>query len=83
MNTAIKTMQMFAEKSERKEGFSDDDIVPLVILLLFVMWVVLVLFLGKTLWNKTLVPATGLKQVDYMQFLGIFVLVRIFLMFMN
>ncbi len=81
--TTVHTIQAIADKDRKKENFTEDDVMPLVLLILFIVWVLLVLFLGKTLWNKCLVPAVGVNQVGTMQFLGIFVLIRILFMFMN
>jgi hypothetical protein len=77
-------------EDEKKEGFSSakaaahttEKMLAVVLTLVFYVGVVmLVAFLGASLWNSTLVPAVaGVKEVTSLQLLGIYFLVRFFLM---
>lgn len=75
------------EKKEQKEGFANpavkqtEALVAIVLHIAFQIAVILlVAFLGATLWNETLVPAmTCVKKVSTLQILGIYFLARFFL----
>ena len=77
-------------EDEKKEGFSSAKAAAhttekmLVVILTIVFYfcvVMLVAFLGASAWNSALVPAvSGVNEVTSLQLLGIYFLVRLFLM---
>lgn len=80
---------MVAGGDKKKEEFgnqqavrSTEALLAMVLTIMFYVGVaLLVAFIGSTLWNETLVPAVSVvKKVGTVQILGIYLLVRFFLM---
>lgn len=78
-------------KKEKKEGYEnavavvESDVEKTLVLVLTLLFHVGVIFLvgmvGATLWNRCLVPSvTFAKKVTSLQILGVYILVRFFLM---
>lgn len=64
--------------SESFQNLGDGTIL-LTVLVISLIVLIIFLFIGKFLWNRTLVPAvSGVKPVDsILQFIGIYVLLQI------
>ena len=78
-------------EEDKKEGFkshvsadikaTENLLVVVLTMLFYVAVILLVAFVGASLWNECLVPAVSVvKEVSTLQLLGIYFLVRFFLM---
>ena len=75
----IFSVQKLSNKNEEQFGKNNDVWPAIAVIVIIVLWVLLLVFLGKYLWNSCLVPATKLKEVTFYQFIGIFILIQILL----
>mgnify|MGYP001185607648 FL=1 len=64
--------------SESFQNLGDGSIL-LTVLIISLIILIIFLFIGKFLWNRTLVPAiSGIKPVDsILQFIGIYILIQL------
>jgi hypothetical protein len=86
--TSIETIKSKNEKFTKEEDQSTEEpstegvqnngyYGSIAFVIFFIIWVFLVVVVGKMLWNESLVPATNLKKITTWQFLGIFILIKI------
>ena len=73
----LKELVKSAQKlSSDKEQFDKTDSegtgLAIAVIVILVVWILLVLFVGKSLWNGALVPATNLKKSYNTSILGDF-----------
>ena len=78
---ASPTTEGFESKKAAEAKATESLLVVILTITFYVAIVLLVAFVGSKLWNNYLVPAVSVaKKVDTIQVLGIYILVRLFLM---